>query len=166
MIGVRGLRAFAVVILVTLVSPPLHAQDRFVIRDVRVFDGKQTLEHRSVLVDSGRIVSIGPAGMAATQAMEIDGRNRTLFPGLIDSHVHIADSAEGALRQALVFGVTTVLDMFSVGERYERIKRIRSADPANMADVRSAGAGATAPGGHPTQMGGPTVDIPMLTSPG
>ena len=158
------LRAVAAVFLLGVSVAPLHAQQRFVIRDVRVFDGERTLEHRSVLVDSGRIVSIGPARMAAPRAVEIDGRNRTLLPGLIDSHVHVADSAESALRQALVFGVTTVLDMFSGGERYERIKRIRSADPPDMADVRSAGVGATAPGGHPTQMGGGS-DIPTLSTP-
>ena len=162
---VPGPRGFAVVVLLALSPLPLRAQDRFVIRNVRVFDGERTLEHRSVLVDSGLILRIGPAQMAAPRAVEIDGRNRTLLPGMIDSHVHVADSAESALRQALVFGVTTVLDMFSAGERYERIKRIRSADPPDMADVRSAGAGATAPGGHPTQMGGPSVSIPTLSSP-
>jgi hypothetical protein len=31
-----------------------------------------------------------------------------------------------------------------------------------MADVRTAGIGATAPGGHPTEMGGPP--IPMITT--
>lgn len=134
---------------------PLRAQQRFVIRDVRVFDGERTLEHRSVLVDAGRIVRIGAAQMDAPRAVETEGRNRTLLPGLIDSHVHVADSVESALRQALAFGVTTVLDMFSGGERFERMKRIRSADPPDMADVRSAGVGATAPGGHPTEMGVP-----------
>lgn len=164
MLTVRRPRGFAVLILVALSALPLHAQ-RFVIRDVRVFDGERTLEHRSVLVDSGRIVSIGPARMAAARAVEFDGRNRTLLPGLIDSHVHVADSANSALRQALAFGVTTVLDMFSGGDRFERIKRIRSADPPDMADVRSAGFGATAPGGHPTQMGG-AASFPTLSSPG
>jgi imidazolonepropionase-like amidohydrolase len=160
----RTLKSLAAVLVLGVSTLPLHAQQRFVIRDVRVFDGERTLEHRSVLVDSGRIVRIGPAQLDALRAVAIDGRNRTLLPGLIDSHVHVADSVESALRQALVFGVTTVLDMFSGGERFEHIKRVRSADPPDMADVRSAGVGATAPGGHPTQMGGP--GIPTLSSPG
>jgi hypothetical protein len=149
--------------LLAAAAIPLHAQQRFVIRDVRVFDGERTLEHRSVAVDSGRIVRIGSAQMNAPGAVAIDGRNRTLIPGLIDSHVHVADSVESALRQALAFGVTTVLDMFTGGERFERIKRIRTADPPDMADLRTAGVGATAPGGHPTEMGGPP--IPALSSP-
>jgi imidazolonepropionase-like amidohydrolase len=85
----------------------------------------------------------------------IDGRGRTLLPGLIDAHVHLSDSAEADLRQALALGVTTVLDMFSASTRFERIKALRSADRPDLADVRTAGTGATAPGGHPSQMGGP-----------
>jgi imidazolonepropionase-like amidohydrolase len=115
------------------------------------------MEHRSVLIDSGRIIRIGAADMPTPSAVEMDGRNRTLLPGFIDSHVHVADSAASALQQALVFGVTTVLDMFSGGARFERIKQIRLADMPELADVRSAGVGATVPGGHPTQMGGPPI---------
>ena len=164
MLALRRPRFSPVVISLALCVRPLEAQQRLVIRDVRVFDGAQTLEHRSVLIDSGRIARIGAARMAAPGAIEIDGRNRTLLPGLIDSHVHVADSAESALRQALVFGVTTVLDMFSSGQRFERIRRIRNADPPDLADVRSAGVGATVPGGHPTQMGG--GDFPTLRNGG
>src|SRR4051812_30008938 len=64
-------------------------QGSFVIRDVRVFDGARTLQHRSVLVDSGRIKRIGDAGLQAPGAAVIDGRGRTLLPGFIDAHVHI-----------------------------------------------------------------------------
>ena len=166
MLSVRSVSLFAVAFALAWPAGPLTAQQRFIVRDVRVFDGERTLQHRSVLVDSGRIVRIGPAHMAAQGAAEVDGRNRTLLPGMIDSHVHVADSAESALRQALVFGVTTVLDMYSGGERFERIKRIRAADPPDMADVRSAGIGATAPGGHPTQMEAPTgPTLPTLNTP-
>lgn len=67
----------------------------------------------------------------------------------------MSDSADADLRQALALGVTTVFDMFSASARFERIKALRSADRPDMADVRTAGTGATAPGGHPSQMGGP-----------
>jgi imidazolonepropionase-like amidohydrolase len=145
-----------------LAAAQSQAQGPLVIRDVRLFDGERTMEHRSVLLDSGRIIRVGNADMPAPRAVEIDGRNRTLLPGFIDSHVHIADSAASALHQALVFGVTTVLDMFSGGARFERIKQIRLADMPALADAKSAGVGATVPGGHPTQMGGPP--IPTLSS--
>lgn len=142
-----------------------RAQAPFLVHDVRVFDGERTLEHRSVLVQSGRIAAVGDTTLAPPPgAAVIDGRGRTLLPGLIDSHVHVADDVHGALRQALVLGVTTELDMFSGGARFEKIKEVRAADPPDAADVRSAGVGATAPGGHPTQMGG--GPIPTLTNPG
>ena len=141
-----------------------HAQNAFLLRDVRVFDGEHTLEHRWVRVDSGRITTIGgPELDRHTSGVEvIEGRGRTLLPGLIDSHVHIGEDVTGALHQALVFGVTTELDMFNGGARFERMKQVRAADPPDVADIRSAGVGATAPGGHPTQMGG--GPIPTLSS--
>ena len=143
-------------VLALVVIGTVHGQQPFVIRDVRVFDGERTTEHRSVFVDSGRIIRVGPVDMRVPATAEvIDGRDRTLLPGFIDSHVHIADSVASALHQALVFGVTTVFDMFSAGERLERLTRTRAADLPALADVRTAGVGATAPGGHPTQMGGP-----------
>lgn len=134
-----------------------RAQEPFVVRDVRLFDGHSTTEHRSVFVDSGRIIRIGPADMPALGAREIDGAGRTLLPGLIDSHVHVAEDVESALKQSLVLGVTTVLDMFNGGSRFEKMKAIRASDPPGLADLRTAGVGATAPGGHPTQMGGPPI---------
>jgi imidazolonepropionase-like amidohydrolase len=133
-----------------------------VIRDVRVFDGERVLEHRSVLVENGKISRIGDSTMKVPKAAEVvDGVESTLLPGLIDSHVHIVDQAEEASRQALVVGVTTQLDMFSGGERLKRIKKVELEDRPDLADVRTAGVGATVPGGHPTQMGGPS--FPTVT---
>jgi imidazolonepropionase-like amidohydrolase len=43
------------------------------------------------------------------------------------------------------------------------LKEIEAEDPPDLADVRTAGIGATAPGGHPSEMGGPT--FPTLTGP-
>jgi imidazolonepropionase-like amidohydrolase len=138
-----------------------RAQGAFVVRDVRLFDGERVSEHRSVLVRDGVIERVGDATLATpTDAHVVDGRGRTLMPGLIDAHVHLSDSAEADLRQALALGVTTVLDMWNGGARLERIKVLRAADAPDIADVRTAGTGATAPGGHPAQMGGgsfPTI---------
>jgi imidazolonepropionase-like amidohydrolase len=126
----------------------------FMVRDVRVFDGERTIERANVVLRDGVIATVGEESIEPGIGAVLDGRGRTLLPGLIDGHVHVADDAESALEQALVMGVTTVLDMFSAGDRLSRIKRIQAADPPHAADVRTAGTGATAPGGHPTQMGG------------
>jgi len=127
---------------------------------VRVFDGERVLEHRSVLIENGRITWIS-GWRLRSNAEVIDGRGRTLLPGFIDAHVHVSD--ENSLRQALALGVTTVLDMFTSAERLKMMRRVEREDPPDMADVRTAGVGATAPHGHPTEMGG--APIPTISSP-
>jgi imidazolonepropionase-like amidohydrolase len=133
------------------------------VHDVRVFDGEQVLEHRNVLIEGGKIAQIGGLEVKVAQAEIVDGKGRTLLPGLIDAHVHIPDHATDAARQALVFGVTTQLDMFNGGDRLEVIKQMEAKDAPDLADVRTAGVGATSPGGHPSQMGGPP--FPTISAP-
>jgi imidazolonepropionase-like amidohydrolase len=133
------------------------------IQDVRLFDGEKVREHRSVLIRNGTISEVGGPSLSVPNAEIVDGRGRTLFPGLIDAHVHLPDHAADASRQALDLGVTTQLDMFSGGERLAGIKKLEADDDPSLADARTAGVGATVPGGHPTQMGGPA--IPTLSTP-
>ena len=76
---------------------------------------------------------------------------------MIDAHVHLTDSVEADLKQAIGLGVTTVIDMFTGSTRFDRIKAARGADAPALADVRTAGVGANVPGGHPAQMGGPPL---------
>jgi imidazolonepropionase-like amidohydrolase len=96
-------------------------------------------------------------------AEEVAGAGRTLLPGLIDAHVHVSQLWPiEALQQSLAFGVTTVLDMwtgppprgFTGKPALVRLKEIETSDSPNLAAVRTAGTGATARGGHPTQMEG------------
>ena len=134
------------------------------IRDVRVFDGEQVLLHRNVLLRDGRIARVGGSQFDAEGAEVIEGQGKTLLPGLIDAHVHVPEDLQDALGQALSLGVTTVLDMFNGGDRFKVMKRVQSEDPQDIADVRTAGIGATSPGGHPTQMGGPFA-IPTISGP-
>jgi imidazolonepropionase-like amidohydrolase len=148
---------------IVIALPSALLASSFLIRDVRVFDGEKVFERGSVLVENGKIVKVGGSIPPPSGATLIDGRGRTLLPGLFDAHVHIAQDTNASLRQALVLGVTTELDMFNGGERLKRIKQIEAEDPPNLADLRTAGIGATAPGGHPTQMGG--GPIPTITSP-
>ena len=147
---------------------PLFAQvqlssTRQLIQDVRVFDGKVVSRHRSVLIEDGKISRIYSHPVRLSDTEIIDGAGRTLLPGLIDAHVHIPDQAETAARQALQLGVTTQLDMFSGGDRLKKINQLEAEDRPDLSDLRTAGVGATVPGGHPTQMGGPP--IPTITSP-
>ncbi len=82
------------------------------IRNVRVFDppSGEVVDGRSVLIDDGRIVSIGSANVSSLDGVEeLDGGGRFLMPGLWDMHVHYSGGADGLLD--LASGVTTVRDM-------------------------------------------------------
>jgi imidazolonepropionase-like amidohydrolase len=117
---------------------------RTLICDVRVFDGEQTTPRVDVLVDGDRIAE--PDGHRAD--VDIDGSGKTLLPGLIDAHTHTFD---GSLAKALAFGVTTELDMFCLPGNLARQRRL-AAENDDVADIRSSGMLATAPGGHPSQL--------------
>jgi imidazolonepropionase-like amidohydrolase len=82
----------------------------FLIRDVRIFDGRDVVLVGSVLVRGGIITEVGATIVPPDECVIIDGRGQTLLPGLIDAHIHLPldlSSAERALRQGLAFGVTT-----------------------------------------------------------
>jgi imidazolonepropionase-like amidohydrolase len=142
-------------------APARPAPTRFVIRDVRMFDGEAFIEHATVRVKDGLIEAAGadvglPAGWDV-----VEGRGRTLLPGLIDAHAHTWGEAR---RDALRFGVTTQIDMFSDHRQLAAAKAGRGdLSRADQADLWSAGTLATAAGGHGTQFG---MTIPTLAGPG
>ncbi|MBI3645014.1 MAG: hypothetical protein HY233_03490 [Acidobacteriales bacterium] len=77
----------------------------------------------------------------------IEGTGKTLLPGLIDSHTHTFSQAQ--LKQALIFGVTTHLDMFTPDLKFAaQMKQERSSD---RAELFSAGTLITAPEGKGTE---------------
>jgi len=104
---------------------------------VRVFDGRTVLPQADVLVVDGRIARVagtGPEVKAPADAVVIDGRGKTLLPGLIDAHTHLSGESsddwqadtiadlrrgvpEAALRasvytkRTLLAGFTTVRDV-------------------------------------------------------
>ncbi|WP_068115808.1 metal-dependent hydrolase family protein [Tropicimonas marinistellae] len=60
--------------------------------NVHVFDGvnEQRIENANVLVVDNLIAEVSSEPLAAANARIIDGGGRTLMPGLIDAHVHMA----------------------------------------------------------------------------
>jgi imidazolonepropionase-like amidohydrolase len=117
---------------------------RTLIRDVRVFDGELVVPSTNILISGDRITTHDGGRVD----VEVSGKGRTLLPGLIDAHVHLFD---GTLAQALSFGVTTELDMFCLPGNLTRQRRLAT-ERDDVADLRSAGVLATAPGGHPSQI--------------
>lgn len=133
------------------------------VQDVRVFDGEAVRDHQNVLIRDGRISAIGKQIPFIPGETVIPGNGRTLLPGLVDAHVHIPKDATAALRQGIVLGVTTQLDMYSSPDKLPTLKALEKADAPNLSDLRTAGMGATVPGGHPTPPGG--GGLPTLTRP-
>ena len=145
-----------------LLPTPAHkrgADGSFVIRHARVFDGSQALEDTDVVVEGGLIKAVGQALDVPEGAQVIDGRGKTLLPGLIDAHVHtFGPSRQDALR----YGVTTELGMFTDWHLLAEAKRSRqSLDRTDLADLWSSGSLATVAHGHGTEFG---VPVPTLTS--
>jgi hypothetical protein len=129
---------------------------------VRVFDGESVLENATVLVAGEEIVAVGRDIALPSSATVVDGTGRTLLPGLIDAHTHAWDPAQ--LETALVFGVTTMLDMMTPAEAASSFRADQSGEAGYVrADLYSAGYAATAPGGHGTEYGFP---VPTLSAPG
>jgi imidazolonepropionase-like amidohydrolase len=162
--------ALSIAALVSLISSfttgapspakPSAAPALIAIRDVRVFDGERTWPRATVVIRQGMIESIGVDARVPDGASIVDGTGRTLLPGLIDAHVH----AWGDARiEALRFGVTTELDMFTDFHALPRARAEREKiDATNQADLWSAGTLATTPGGHGTEY---DMVIPTLSKP-
>lgn len=94
----QGKRAFFSVLfaLASLISSPMaHAQAQkpstTLFQDVRIFDGKSgsLSGSQNVLIEGNKIARISASAINAPGATVINGKGRTLMPGLIDAHTHI-----------------------------------------------------------------------------
>ena len=120
-----------------------NAPRNIVITDVRVFNSRngKTLEHRDVIVNNGKITLVGPTS-AKSYELEpgtkvIDGRGKTLLPGLWDMHTHMSDNSEGIFH--IANGVTNVRDMGNGEELLQRIKEIKKGEIIGPEEVVISG---------------------------
>lgn len=135
-------------------------EKKLAFKNVRIFDGEKVIPSGAVVVRGGRVEAVGKDVAVPAGAEVIDGAGHTLLPGLIDSHTHTFGPI---LKQSLVFGVTTQLDMFTDHSFAAQMRKEQAAGQANdRADLFSAGTLVTAPRGHGTQFG---LRIPTITSP-
>ena len=95
----------------------------------RLIDGTgRVIENGTLIIDGGRIVAAGPAATAVPAgATRVDVKGKTLLPGLVNAHGHVAattglrsdpasytrDNLTWQLRTYAQYGVTTV---FSLGD--------------------------------------------------
>jgi imidazolonepropionase-like amidohydrolase len=153
-------RTVALHLLAILLSAGCAAwgQASLVFDHVDVFDGYRMLRDQRVAVRDGMIVEVAAAsGGAQRDSQAINGRGKTLLPGLIDAHVHIGD--ERSLEEAAALGITTELDMYA--SDMPGLMKIRAGNYPNAADFRTSGFGVTAPKGHPTELA-PELKLPTL----
>jgi hypothetical protein len=95
-----------------------QADGAVVISDVPVIPmtGPAILRAQHVVVQNGRIVTIGPTAPTGgpPNSLTIDGRGKYLVPGLIDAHVHVPPDGEDArtfLRLFVANGITSVMNL-------------------------------------------------------
>ena len=164
------LRLIAMLAVTAVSAGPAFAQEdggSVLIKGARIFDGEKSLSPRDVLVTDGRIARVSRTIRAPEGIVTIDGRGKTLLPGLMDAHVHIFPTAAA---DALRFGVTTEFDMFTLSDpatAAARRSQRASFRHTREADVWSAGRGVTLPGAHPTGLAKSFgVDIPTLAETG
>lgn len=87
-------RTICIIGFLLLMCPTSNAIDTSVLfKNVKVFDGNsdQLTATTSVLVEGNKIVKLGSGIQPPDKTTTvIEGRGRTLMPGLIDAHVHLA----------------------------------------------------------------------------
>ena len=137
-----------------------HA-NRLLIKNARLFDGENMQQSANLLIENGLISSIEKTSDTSNIRV-IDATGKIILPGLIDSHTH---NFGESLNNAINFGVTTHIDMFTSTEFFNNERRTSRASVAQKqhTDLFSAGMLATAAGGHGTQFGQPveTIDHPQ-----
>jgi imidazolonepropionase-like amidohydrolase len=150
-------------------------EETIVIRNVRVFTatGTSTVEAARVVIEGGRISAIERLpGDVPPKGRVVDGTGKTLLPGLIDFHTHVASapapiwyivvpSPEHNLEAYLYGGVTTVVsmgdDLDEIGGLRDRLDRGEIGGPRLL----FAGSPITKTGGHPQAVVDAAVPWPL-----
>jgi len=99
------------------------------IQNTALFDAEKAvlIPNTDVLINNGIIQQVSPGKrINVTAARIIDGKGKTLLPGLWDMHVHFADNLDGILH--LAAGVTHVRDMGNDSSLLTRIKQISTGE--------------------------------------
>lgn len=160
--------AFYILLRANLYTPQKDKSNSVFFRNISVFDGEKSLGEIHVSVKDGLIDCIGQDCKPPEGAVVIEGKGKTLIPGLIDLHIHFyAPSQENSelstfrqlfdyirqrpnVRQNLhASGVTSVRSVGDITANVLKLQeQIQNGDLAGP-EVYCTGALFTAPGGHP-----------------
>ena len=104
--------------------------------NVRLFDSEKGvfLENQAVLSSGGKIAAVGAAGSIAAPAgaRVIDGRGKTLVPGIWDSHMHIGDDWDVLANMAS--GMTSFRSPGTMLDRAAAVQQRRAAGELLMGE--------------------------------
>jgi imidazolonepropionase-like amidohydrolase len=153
--------------------PPLAVktspEKSIVIHDVSLFTGNPDqgiMDHVNILIQGNKVTRIGKFPISDIDGMIIEGKGKTVIPGLIDHHIHISSPGspswfpvmpndtlvERNLSSFLYAGVTTVFDMggplYDLEALSQRIAMEEKVNPRFF----YAGKMLTKKGGHPDPM--------------
>ena len=119
--------------------------------------GRASLPDAVVIIRDGRIVATGPRSHVRIpkDAQVVDGRGKTMLPGLWDMHAHFEQVEWGPLY--LAAGVTTVRDC---GNEFEFITAVRDAVAHGRGLGPRALAAGIVDGSGPSALGTERVDTP------
>ena len=166
----RSIRRFLIAALALSFAPfaasavPPTVSDSFAITGARVFDGTQVIPGATVVVLNGQISAVGTDVVPPAGIPVIDGTGSTLLPGFIDGHAHAWSREE--LERAIVFGVTTEMDMWSSPHFAASTRREQERNGAPYrADHFSAINPATVEEGYPYNFTPHKIERPTLSNP-
>lgn len=140
------------------------AASGYLIQNVNVFDGEQAAGVKDVRIFEGKIDSVAEGGSLSPSEGEevIDGKGRTLLPGLVDAHAHFESHGEpiwavglpnfdDIANAYLWAGVTTALIMQG-GDDAVKLQRRAAAGQLAAPHLYLTGRRLTAPGGFPINL--------------
>jgi hypothetical protein len=73
-------------------------------------DCSHFIKNQDIIIENGKIIRLGENQLVGNNVVIIDGTDKYLIPGLIDSHVHLKES-KNDLFLYLVNGVTSIREM-------------------------------------------------------
>lgn len=148
---------FTLCLLITLtwctIEVQAQAEGCFQIENVRIFQNGQFKEGMDLLVKGELITQV--ASEIKSDCQTIDGKGKTLLPGLVNAHVHAWIPYH--LKNAVNFGVYTLQDMHSQNETTASLKEF--GQQHGFAKLYGAGYAATVENGHGTQFG---YEVPVI----
>lgn len=118
----------------------------FLLTDVRIFDGENTIDNGCVLVKDGKISRVSSSSIQH-DGVTYSRPGHTVLPGLIDAHNHADKGNPVALPQALRFGVTTLCDLHNEWYNIEKLQR--QIEGGDCADLKYCSFAATVRNGWP-----------------